>query len=339
MLASLGTSQPQDAPFPSHAAFADALFGWTDGPIALPAWARFYLHLGASLETTVAERHCTAIATPTRGFAAALIATGHVLRHATVSHRPEPAAVESAIRGLRPGTPLFYFPSPVCKWEGEFAGVVTTTSEFAMIRIRDRDDVADSRTICVPARRWSHIVVPDSSFPVERLRASARRLPLAGLLAGLPDANCLAERAHFSLAMCHIVGNIRALRDEICETLFATSSGASQFTGTLNDILRVKRWSKPDDGVLTDVLPARDIRDDLPSHVSLAIYDGASAFLRYRDLWQPSKSVLILDRAEHQFDDAAAEVNRLLLSGARLQLPPGTNPPTSLEIAMFEVRS
>lgn len=339
MLASVGTARSHDAPLPAHAGIADVLFGWSDRPTPLPGWARFYVDLGASVETIFTGRRWTAIAAPTRGFAAALIAVGHVLGRVRRSPSPEPAAVESAIRSLRVGTRLFYYPSPVCKWEGEFGGVVTTTAEFAMIRIRDRDDAVDSRTICVPVHRWDHIIVPDSSFPVARLRASARRLPLAGLLAGLSDAKCLAERAHLGLAMCHIIGNLGALRREICDTLFSSSNGISQFTGTLNDVLRVKRWSRPDDGVLTDVLSARETRGDLPPQISLAIYDGASAFLRYRDLWQPAHSIVVLDRAEHQFEDAAAEVNRLLISGARLPLAPGINPPRSVEIATFEVRS
>ena len=101
---------------------------WANGrKLPLPSWAKFYLQLGAVIaETENAQGHLvTAIAVPTRSYAAVLVAAGGIIskvKTVDAKYKASPQAHFEMFRGLPAGTSvtLLKFGKTV---KGEFLGI------------------------------------------------------------------------------------------------------------------------------------------------------------------------------------------------------------------------
>lgn len=155
------------------------------------------------------------------------------------------------------------------------------------------------------------------------------------LLAGptLEDL-CLGSRVDYVL-----VGvRSRLLEEAGAEIAVQASRDGSRLVGPLSDLLRLKEGSRDYRGMIVSTT-AKEARFPQLSPRT-AIFSGATGFLKYRDRFPSSHQLVLLDRSEPRFREAANQANReyyqrvgdgpaTLLDGA----PPG------IECLVFNERS
>jgi hypothetical protein len=141
---------------------------------------------------------------------------------------------------------------------------------------------------------------------------------------------------------CTIVGSARTLRQEIEETPFAARPprSGSFAEGTLQQVLRV--WKTPGTkqnyrSALFSVSSNKTPEQYGYSRPAVALFDGANSFLRWRDSFPRSDWIVLLDRTERQFDEAASLLNRKYLQDrihaeCELGMP---DPPPGVEVTTF----
>jgi hypothetical protein len=120
------------------------------------------------------------------------------------------------------------------------------------------------------------------------------------------------EQGVHSRLDCVIIGSPGRLREEITEMPFAIKNSNGKYVaGTLQDILRVRRFS----------LGARAYRSDI-YHISshecqtrsqevplVTIFDGATSFLTCRASWRDAHWIVLLDQTERAFLESRNSFN------------------------------
>ena len=111
--------------------------------------------------------------------------------------------------------------------------------------------------------------------------------------------------------------------------------------GTLQDILRIRRLSSTSEAFRSDIFPVRSKGHAMESEEMaphLVVFDGAVGFLKWRHIWPHCNWVVILDRTEPRFEEAAQIVNEDYFSRVdeeKLELPDA--PPVSVELVSYTV--
>jgi hypothetical protein len=122
------------------------------------------------------------------------------------------------------------------------------------------------------------------------------------------------QRSEFILAsgiQCVILGNLTQLREEIEATSFNVEGPDGKATqGTLQDVLAVTGFGGPQRTARVKVLASSGSSGDSTIEVPVVIFDGASGYLRWRDAWQDSNWMVILDRSDSQFELAVDQLSR-----------------------------
>jgi hypothetical protein len=125
------------------------------------------------------------------------------------------------------------------------------------------------------------------------------------LLAGpsLEDL-CLGSRMDYAL-----VGARSRLLDE-AETYISTGSVCerNRLTGPLSDLLRLKEGSRDYRGIIVSTTAKEPRFPQFPPRT--AIFSGATGFLKYRDRFPASHQLVLLDRSEPRFREAANQTDR-----------------------------
>jgi hypothetical protein len=279
--------------------------GWDD----LPQWAAFFFDLGASLvrRQTGNERVVACVTAPTRGYAAALAATGAVL--AAYASDPVAPDVERHFSFLTtlPAGSLVTFVS----------GKHFVTAP--LLGSEKLDDVPHLkiRYDGTYYRRWDRCW--DIQPATNMADAGVRKRPLTNYIdpfttSILLHTNGAAEAFIFSTRLdCLLVGAIDSLHSEITGQDFATqtkerirtSAPASLRPGSLSLILRCRKFLPPGEHYRADVLAAQG--QTVPDHLlgkvpRLVVFDGAQGFLRWRDQWMNSSWLIVFDRTDRATD-------------------------------------
>ncbi len=172
-----------------------------------------------------------------------------------------------------------------------------------------------------------------------RIRA---HLGLLGTILQPAGASDFVRRSRLE---CAIIGSEVELREEIRDVVFAVMSADKKrpnvlVEGHLQDVLRIKSLVRDGEGYRSDLFPAsraanREAREQMPAVV---VFDGANAFLKWNDVWPDANWVVILDRTDRRFSEAASEVNRLYsttrVQGASL---PEVPHPSGIEVLVIGV--
>jgi hypothetical protein len=106
---------------------------------------------------------------------------------------------------------------------------------------------------------------------------------------------------------------VNVFKREIMQTRFAVEISKEELAeGSLQDILRVRRLMKEGEHFRSEVfridgkkLPVADYA--VPD---ITIFDGATSFLKWRDSQRYSNWIILLDRTEPYFRDAAAMLDQ-----------------------------
>lgn len=287
----------------------EALHFRSDGWLPLPEWSRFFIGLGSALSVQDSGGHhsIAAVVAPTRAFAAAFAGVGAVIGRASLVSQ-DTVAHNVMLHSLAPGASVTYLDAHSRSRIGRLSGWCERDRErYARVEVGGR------MAILVPENRW--IYIEPSNKDTERLPRSARgRLVQAnaGLVATVLDEEAIADFLACSRLDCLIVGIENKLRDEIQETPFAALVRENSILeGTLQDLVRVRAFTRDGDSYHSEVVSPRRVRS-IGKHdlVPLVIFDGASSFLELSAAWPEASWIVILDRTEHRFADAVLELDR-----------------------------
>lgn len=314
--------------------------------LALPRWAGFFVELGETLCARTDEdnrRTIIAIATPTRAFASVLCAVGIVGVRADTSVTTDAMNHFEYLMTLPKGTTVMYQEDLKKRRKGWLLSCVTEKGErFVVVQFHPTRH--GGLTYKIPASRSISVQVAGDDMPGMPHEVISRLIRVQpGLMGGILAQSMLSVFLQNSRLECVIVGHESLLREEIQRTQFAVlpPSGAVVL-GKLQDILRVRRFAGGSQCYRSELYSATRMEDPAPSdeRPPVAIFDGSVAFLRWMTAWPKAHWVVVLDRTDARFDDAAAEINRIYI-GERMdrgvslhsqQVPP------SLECMAFELR-
>jgi hypothetical protein len=282
----------------------------------MPEWARYFVQLGAAIADVEepSKRTVAAVATPTRAFASALCAAGVV---GARIERPVAGDTETYLqylKGLPPGTTVTYRQGP-----GATGLVTGWLAEFKVVDGKPRAVIKDSQTGAtgVPFERLRFI--QPAARPLEQLpRVAKPRAVRAkpGLVSALLGPSVAADFLAHSRLDCILVGSDATLRAEILETLCCASAPSGEFVeGRLQDLLRVRRFCQKDECFRCGLVPAAGRPDRAARALTPAVvvFDGAASFRRWNMAWRNANWIVILDRADLQFEQATQIINDLYL--------------------------
>ncbi len=120
------------------------------------------------------------------------------------------------------------------------------------------------------------------------------------------ESLCLGSRLEYA-----IVGVRARILAEANTEMTCASPTRTPEAGDLADLLRLKEGARDFRGMVVSTTVKEPKIPAQPPH--LVIYDGANAFLKFRDRFEHCHQVALLDRSEPRFMDAVYELNRLYL--------------------------
>ena len=170
-------------------------------------------------------------------------------------------------------------------------------------------------------------------------RPVARHATFLEALLQLQDVYEFVTRSSIA---CAVIGSKTGIRSETCEVQFAVPAGTSGLQeGRLLDALRVREFLGEGEGCRSVVMPASasEIQIDPAAQTApLAIFDGATAYLRWRHEFTAANNLILLDRCQPSAEDAAAA---FIQEHAKRQgeFDICEEPPHGVEIAAFVGRS
>ena len=325
---------------------------WTNGrKLPLPSWSKFYLQLGAAVaQADNAQRTLvTALAVPTRSYAAILAAAGAIIskaKTADAKRQDSPAAHFEMLSSLPAGTAVI-----LRKSEKAVKGILVGTKDVkndgtAMIGVQTQSEKGGSLTEWMPVESSPKVQVSSTTWtrlPANLEKSGDVNTSRSEFIAQVFQGADLWTFVTKTTLDCVILGSVGSLVQEATETKLSVGSrGQEASAGTLRDILRIRRLhSHNEEAFRSDILPVNlrnhpMLSEELSPH--LVIFDGAVGFLKWRHKWSPCNWVVILDRTEARFREAVQIVNEEYLSrisDVELRLP--EPPPLSVELAAFTV--
>jgi len=194
---------------------------------------------------------------------------------------------------------------------GIFEGVDKVGDQPA-IRVSLRDKF-NTTHLFIPKRALDVTITPEqdisiSNRQVGRLVNSNREF-IACLLENMTPAEFVAS----SRFECAIIGHVKWLQYEIENTVFALDKpGGGIVKGTLQDVLRIRRFLKNSPNFKSDIWPAtKTLAEgiDKGENPAVIVFDGATSFLRWKDYCRDSHWVVLLDRTEPSYREAVEEFN------------------------------
>ena len=318
----------------------DLFYRNEDKWVEIPTWARYFLDTGAAAAVAAGPRLVLCLAVPSRSYAAALAACGIVTTRASLPvEQSSPAKHFELICNLPEETPVSLL-SGRKKLKGLFIGCADHQGmKYAQIMVNQKS--AGGGSYLIPEAGALRVdVLPAGPINLPK-RQGGRSIPQVAdftrHILGNRQAQIFAELPRLE---CLIVGRVNVLRREIMDTAFATSSDRTAYhEGRLQDLLQVHRFLNGTEPYRSDICrvngQAPVFANDgvIPSFV---IFDGATGFIRWRDHLRDSNWIVILDRTDARFHEAAQVLNQAYLS--RIDdngLVNLSSPPAGVEVMSF----
>lgn len=317
--------------------------------VETPAWARYFFNAAAacasaeSAPSVAGSRSILCLAVPSRSFAAAMAACGIVITRAALpSEQPSAKKHFELICSLPEKTPVSLLNGRK-KLKGLFDGCDDHLG-LKVARIMVNQKSAGGGSYLIPEAGALRVeVLPVGTVNLPK-RQKGRPIPQATDLARyiLVNEQALAF-ARQPLLECLIVGRVNILRREITETEFAVSSDRILYhEGRLQDILQVRRLLNGNAPYRTDIYRVNGKPPVFASegvNPTFVIFDGATGLIRWRDHVRDSNWIVILDKTDARFREAAEVLNQAYLNriddNLLVNLP---SPPAGVEVMSFYER-
>lgn len=311
----------------------------------LPEWAASHLELGAQVgRASVSEgRLVVAIAVPIRAFAAVLGATGVVLGRASSD-----GALDSPEENFRRLTALGRGTAVMLERDAKhYPGILSridTIGGEQYLRIQVQDQEAGGEAHYIPARESLRVTpahgIP-SALPTQmRGKASiARRTFVRSVIRG----DQIRRFATETRLDCVLIGRRSILAEEIVGTeLIAECREGAPASGKFNDVLRVRQLLFPGKSYKTELISATakgpSVHDGLTAHT--VVFDGATAYIKWRHLWRESHALVLLDKTEQRYGEAVSILNQELTRPGNVPYKslPGFGSATAVDVFAYQSR-
>lgn len=282
----------------------------------LPEWARFLLKLGAALgsQRLGSHRVVVGIALPTKAYAASLLTAGLLvgLSKKPVTHKDVTAHFER-LCALEQESSLIYTKNKN-RFKAFFNGIVDIGGE-KRIRLRiqsSKGKKARNLTELLNAKQAQQVEVANTTFNNLPQHQSGKTIQVDNpdFIRAFLQVDEINDFISKSGLDCVIIGQVSRFKQEINETLFAFKSKNKKLVeGYLQDILRVRRFSGSSSNYRSDIYAARSELENQASP-KFVVFDGANGYLKWRDTWDQSHWVVLLDRTSARFEDATSQFNQ-----------------------------
>lgn len=286
---------------------------------ALPDWAQFFASVGVytAAQSSQDYRTIVGLAVPARNYAAAFAALGVVtMRALTQSTGIDPEEHFTRICPLPKGTMLKYMKKNR-QLRAVFDGPADVDgTPVIRVRIQSNSDASKHE------RGMTDLLTKEQSLRVEVAGGEEKELTgwrsgagrkagqrsLLSWYFGLLDVESYILRSRLE---CALIGPRNLLEHEICNTPVAVEDSKSTIhEGCLQDIVRVRDYLPDDQAYWSDFFVSRGSAPARPeAHApAVVVFDGAAGFLKWRDNWRSSNWIVLLDRTEYDFDEAAEQI-------------------------------
>jgi len=281
--------------------------------INVPYWAASYIYLGSAIaaQENPLDRLIIGLAVPVRAYAAALIALGIVTGRAKIPlDIIEESEYLNYLKNIESGSSIFYLVGE--NWyPGEFVSInEKEDGVFVHVIWKKGRQQCNCGVPLKDARKSIRIIGSTKNDSHERI-VSRRIIPNKEFLDLILDGEHANEFVLSSRLECIIIGCINTLRYEIKG--LRISFGAKHIDGTIQDVLRVKKFLSEGSAYRSNIIPAdrdQSTYSSCPDIPYMTIFDGALSFLKWRDYWRKSNWIVLLDKTEPCFHEAADQLNK-----------------------------
>ncbi|MBS3968348.1 MAG: hypothetical protein KGZ60_13905 [Truepera sp.] len=304
----------------------------------IPQWCNGFVALGQTIARRNSDdtRLVVGLAVPTRAYGAAFAAAGYVLARAELPVE-QLDCTDHFLRlcNLPPQTPVIYrendrlLKGTIEGYEQHYGSayiVVRVNREHAKRKVpaflATNIQISGKRFAKLPKHQTGRVVLDD----IPLLRACKVNLAIRDF--------CLYPRLDAT-----IIGNKKALLDELNTPLAARTVDDEFCRGTLQDILRLKERVTDGLGYRTSLRSEQggNVKPDANETPRLVIFDGAAGFLKWRTMWRESDWIVMLDKTETRFEEAVVTLNQEYVSdrldSSALQFP---DMPIAVDMLAYE---
>lgn len=274
----------------------------------LPLWGQLFFDLGYSVGSlnSSENRVVAGLALPTRAYAASLTAMGVVAGKLSLPASDSDALIRfQQLTSLTIGTSLIYRKIGrvvKCRFDG-----IKEDRGCSMIWLN-----TPSKVYKLPPSLALQVEIPTKEFtsPPKRSdrRTSSDVSPFLSLFLGTEAAKAVTLQSEID---CIIIGSLGRLKEEVNETQLAVKDSDGAFvSGTFQDILRVRRFSSHE-AYRSDIYHVHSNESvERPKETPLVtIFDGATSFLKSREIWHHSHHIALFDQTEPEFDAGVQAFN------------------------------
>ncbi len=284
-----------------------------DNWINMPYWSASYISLGSALaaQKNPFNRLIVGLAVPVRAYAAALIALGIVTGLVKI---PLDSIKESEylnyLKTIESGSSIIYLVGG--NWyPGEFVSINEKEDGVSVHVIWKKGKQQCNCGIPLKdARKRIRIVGSTKNDSHEKI-IGRRIIPNKEFLDLILEGEHANEFVLSSRLECIIIGCINTLRQEIKG--LRISFGAKHIEGTIQDVLRVKKFLSEGSAYRSNIIPTdrdQSSYSSVPDMPYMTIFDGAVSFLKWRDYWRKSNWIVLLDKTESRFQEAVDLLNQ-----------------------------
>lgn len=292
--------------------FAQIHYQSKEGYRPLPDWALFFMEVGKILSSLEFENHryTAAFALPTRSYAAALIGAGIACARIFLKSDNDSYYIET-IYTLPENTSLKYYDKGKVKKARKKNVVEHDGKKLLGIQIEDHT------TIYLKPESINKIEIADVDYKHLPNKQNGYSVELPSKLAYAILQTKSHEFFYRTRLEGMIIGTRNALKEEAELKLSIMQDGTHQNgTGFLNDLFRVKGFVPNNVGhrflLKTPSSEGNTIAEMLqqtPQHSPL-IFDGASGFLKWKEMATDRNWIVILDQTDSHFANAIAQLNK-----------------------------
>lgn len=295
----------------TKAPYEDIQYRVKDNWLPIPDWAKRLSLLGSSLHTIALnsdEKAVIALALPLRDWAATFLALGYLLGERRISY-----ADQSAERHFRQLLEL-PFGKPVrllhrdCYYDAEIRSKIGDSIEV-LFKKSDRSTrrIRSSATLLTVTKANCQKVILIEPEQFQGVAARGRTVSERPdfLAALLPDGDVHGHSLGSKVTYM-IVGDVGRIREEVLSPVMCREK-----EGCLQDVLRIRNFSKPTQVHcgLVKASMSRPTGETTDEPVGIVIHDSAAAYIRHHSTLKSPIEVILLDRSERAFAQAAQDIS------------------------------
>lgn len=292
--------------------------GW----FLIPDWSTFFINLGKelALRNTGNKIWTAALTLPAKEYIAPFIGVG-ILSSLFMKSSSDDLLEDhfQKISSLEKHTPIWYRKNKrVLK--AVFLGVGDFQGEQRLL-IQTQSTKAGGLTEYIPKENALEIQLnPNENQRLpnnQKGRAMAEESRLTDVVFGVHSQALLKQP---KTRICFLGGK-EQLESEITTRMFAVYEDNQMIKGSLNDLLRVRQFQQsvvPYQSQFLSSLSRKSETDLNLTSTSIVIYSGSNGFLNWKEDFQYTNSIVVLDRSEPQFEFAVEEINNKFIQSDRI---------------------